>query len=332
MNWLAGWDFPSRLSPALPTAVAQLIFALLVTVIMILLRMVIDVIALGAGALSLLYPAVMIATLFGRWLAGLLTLIMSLGYTVYFVLPLRERFQFTNPDDYSRLAVNVVVLSITVLLLEIFRSAIAQANAERDRQIQQGQLLLRELDHRMKNNFMAVSSLLQMQRQRADDPVVREELDRALNRVEGIATAHRFLYRDGATADQIDMATYLGELCMALDSALLRSDRVKLRCMVGKVTVNRDRAISIGLIVNELVTNAARHAFPDDRSGTITVSLYPADKGLELVVEDDGRGMPTQPREGSLGRRLIAAFVREARGELQTESSSAGTRCTVRLR
>jgi two-component sensor histidine kinase len=333
MNWLAGWDFPSRLSPALPTAVAQLLFALLVTVVMILVRMVIDLIAPGAGALSLLYPAVMIATLFGRWFAGLLTLVMSMGYSIYFVLPMRGTPGFGITDDGPRIIVNLAVLTMTILLLEIFRGAIAQANAERDRQIEQGKLLLRELDHRVKNNFMAVSSLLQMQRQRAADSIVRDELETAIGRVEGIAAAHRFLYHpDAPSSDEIDMTLYLGELCSALDKALLRSERIALRNAVDKVTVHRDRAISIGLIVNELVTNAARHAFPDDRSGTITVSLRCVDKGLDLVVEDDGRGMASQPREGSLGRRLIAAFVREARGELQTESSPAGTRCTVRLR
>ena len=332
MNWLAGWDFPSRMSPALPTVVAQILFALLATVTMIVLRLAVDMIAPGAGALSLIYPAVMIATLFGRWLAGLITLILSMSYTIYFVLPLRGVFGFENQADEPRVVVNLIVLVITVLLLEIFRSAIAEANAERDRQIQQGELLLRELDHRVKNNFMAVSSLLQMQRQRAVDPVVRDELDSAINRVDGIATAHRFLYRHDAPSDEIDMVVYLGELCTALERALLRSERVRLRCLIDTVTVPRDRAISIGMIVNELVTNAARHAFPGDGSGTISVSLYRADKDLELVVEDDGCGMPAQPREGSLGRRLIGAFVREARGELATESSSAGTRCTIRLR
>ena len=332
MNWLAGWDFPSRLSPALPIPIAQLIFALLVTTIMILVRMGVDLITPGAGALSLLYPAVMIATLFGRWLSGLITLIVSFAYTIYFVLPIRGGYVLANPNDYSRLSVNLIVLLITVILLEIFRDAVVRANAERDRQIEQGHLLLRELDHRVKNNFMAVSSLLQMQRQRSSDPVVRDELDSALNRVEGIATAHRFLYRPDAPSDEIDMTHYLGELCAALDRALLRSDRVKLRCWIDPVTAHRDRAISIGLIVNELVTNAARHAFPDDRSGMITVSLQRSDKGMELRVEDNGCGIQGTPRDGSLGRRLIAAFVREAQGELVTESSSSGTRCTVRLR
>ena len=332
MNWLAGWDFPSRMSPAVPLVPAQLLFALLATIIMILIRMMIDLIAPSAGALSLIYPAVMIATLFARWFAGMLTLVMSMSFTIYFVLEPKGQFLLENPADGPRVLVNIGVMLVTIVLLEIFRGAITRANAERDHQIEQGRLLLRELDHRMKNNFMAVSSLLQMQRSRASDPVVRAELESALNRVDGIAAAHRFLYHGDAPAAEIDITVYLGELCIALESALLRSDKVKLSCHIEPVTVTRDRAISIGLIVNELVTNAARHAFPDDRSGTITVSLVGAGKGLDLVVADDGVGMAPETREGSLGRRLIAAFVREAKGELETESSSAGTRCIVRLR
>lgn len=332
MNWLAGWDFPSRTSPALPTLLAQLIFALLVTIAMIILRMAIDVVAPGAGPLSLTYPAVMIATLFGRWFAGLLTLIATIAYTVYFVLPPTGNFILEHSADGPRVVVNTIVLVITVVLLEIFRGAVVQANAERDRQIQQRDLLLAEFDHRLKNNFTAVAGLLQLQMHRATDPVVREELAGALNRVESIATANRFLYSQGAPAGAVDIAAYLGELCAALASALLRTDRVKLHCKVEPATIERDRTVAIGLIVNELVTNAARHAFPDERAGTITVSFQPCERGYQLVVEDDGCGLPPQPRDGSLGRRLIAAFVREAKGELRTKSSAAGTRCTVLLR
>lgn len=331
MKWLAGWDFPSRTAPALPTLLAQLIFALLVTIVMIVLRMAIDVIAPGAGPLSLTYPAVMVATLFGRWFAGLLTLIATIAYTIFFVLPPTGDFVLEHASDGPRVVVNVVVLIVTVVLLETFRSAIARANADRDRQIMQRDLLLAEFDHRLKNNFTAVAGLLQLQLKRATDPVVREELAGALNRVESIATANRFLYSQDAPAGVVDIAAYLGELCAALAAALLRTDRVKLHCQVEPATIDRDRTVAIGLIVNELVTNAARHAFPDERTGTITVTFRRSDPGYELVVQDDGCGLPPQPRDGSLGRRLIAAFVRDAKGELRTESSAEGTRCSVLL-
>jgi len=332
MNWLAGWDFPSQTSPALPVVVSQLIFALLVSIAMIVLRMAIDTVAPGAGPLALIYPAVTLATLFGRWLAGLLTLVATMAYTVIFLMMSPGGLTLMHDSDGPRVVVNSIVLLGMIVLLEIFRRAIAQANAERDRQIERGELLLRELDHRMKNNFAAVASLLQMQGQRATDPVLRAELASALSRVESIATAHRFLYRGGAPAGKIDMADYLRELCGALETALLSSERVRLRCTAESVMFDRDRAALVGLIVNELVTNAARHAFVDGRAGTITVAFRAVDDGHELAVEDDGCGLPDQPSGGGLGRRLITAFVGEAQGELVTESSHAGTRCTVRLR
>ncbi|MET0375491.1 MAG: histidine kinase dimerization/phosphoacceptor domain -containing protein [Rhizorhabdus sp.] len=332
MNWLAGWDFPSRTAPALPVLVAQAIFAMLVTIAMILVRMTIDMISLGAGPFVLISPTVMVATLFGRWFSGAIALLLSLSYTVYFVLPVTGNFTLEQPGDVPRLLVNIFVGAATMVLLEIFRGAVSQANAERDRQIEQRELLLAELDHRVKNNFAAVSGLLRMQAQRATDPVVREELGIALNRVEGIATAHRFLYRDGSTGGEIDMAPYLEALCAALRPALLNADRVGLECRSDAVRLDRDRAISIGLIINELVTNAARHAFPDGRAGIVSISLAQVDGAIELVVQDDGCGLPVEPRAGSLGRRLISAFVREARGEMSVESSPTGTRCSVLLR
>lgn len=332
MNWLAGWDFPTRTAAVLPTAVAQIIFAMLVTTATILLRMIVDMFAPGAGPLALIHPAVMIATLFSRWFAGLLTLAGATAYSVMFVMPPSGALALDNPADRARVIVNVVVMLFTILLLETFRRAMVRANAERDRQIEQGQLLLRELDHRVKNNFMAVASVLEMHRQQSKDPVVRDELDSAIRRVDGIATAHRFLYRGDGASEQVEMGHYLGELCGALRSALLPSDRLKLRTAIDSVTMPRDRAIAIGLIVNELVTNAVRHAFPGGRSGTIVVSLDAREGEAMLTVEDDGCGIQAPPREGSLGRRLIAAFVRQAEGEFSTESSASGTRCSLVLR
>lgn len=332
MSCLAGWDFPSLTAPALPIKVAQTIFALLITIVMIIARMTVDMISPGAGPFALIAPAVMIATLFGRWFAGFVTALAAYGYTIYFVLPETGNFLIENPGDLPRLIVNICVAVFTIILLEIFRAAVVRANADRERQIAQRDLLLRELDHRVKNNFGAVSGLLQMQAQRATDPRVREELGRALNRVQGIATAHRFLYRDGSLGDAIDMAAYLDALCTALRSALLHADRIALHCQADRVMLDRDRAVSVGLIINELVTNAERHAFPDGRSGSVTVSLRQVAGGLKLMVEDDGCGLPAQLREGGLGRRLVEAFAIEARAELSTESSPAGTRYTALLR
>jgi len=97
----------------------------------------------------------------------------------------------------------------------------------------------------------------------------------------------------------------------------------------------RDRAVSIGLIVNELVTNAAKHAFAGRETGRIEVRFEAAAPGWKLVVRDDGIGMPEKPRaarkDGGLGQKLIDGFVRQARGTAKTESGLDGTVVTVVL-
>lgn len=332
MKWLAGWDFSARVAPALPVWLGQAIFASLCTVGFITLRLAADLFAPSAGPFALIYPFVLAATLFGRWQAGVGTTTLTLCYVWFYVLPVHGTLMLERTGDVPRMIVNIVSQIIVILFAEIFRRAVADAAADRERRIEERDLLLREIDHRVKNNFASVAGLIRLQRQRAVDPTVEQELGVALGRIESFATAHQFLYRDAGHDGAVDMRPYLEQLSTALSQALLRSDRVRIRCEAESIDMTRDRAISIGLIVNELVTNAIKHAFPGDRGGCITVSLRKTNGKAELIVADDGCGLPEKVRDGSLGRRLIAAFVQQADGVLSTRSSSAGTSCRVLLR
>lgn len=332
MKWLAGWDFSARVVPGLPVWVGQIIFALLCALGFIGVRVVVDIVSPSAGPFALVYPFVLAATLFGGWLAGVIANALAFAYIIYFVLPVTGNFILEVMADRPRLLVNIVAGTIIILFAEIFRRAVVDAAAEREARIAERDLLLHEIDHRVKNNFAAVTGLIQLQRQRATDDIVRDELGVALNRVESFATAHRFLYRDGAQVDSVNMQAYLEELSAALSSGLLRSDQVRIVCISEPIEISRDRAVSIGLIVNELVTNAAKHAFPDDRGGRILILFQRVDGAIELIVEDDGCGGADKRRDGSLGRRLIAGFVQQASGELSIQTSPEGTSCRVRLR
>lgn len=332
MKWLAGWDFSTRVVPALPVWLGQIIFAGLCALGFVALRMAVDVFAPAAGPFALLYPFVLAATLFGRWQAGVITDALTLLYIWFYILPASGHLGLERSGDEPRMLVNIVAGAIIVMLAEIFRRAVADATADREAGIAERDLLLREIDHRVKNNFASVAGLVQLQRQRATNETVRDELGVALNRIESFATAHQFLYRDGAQIDSVNMQSYLDQLSAALSAGLLRSDHLRIVCIAEAIHMPRDRAVSIGLIVNELVTNAAKHAFPDDREGRIMILFQRAGDAVELIVEDDGCGITDKPRDGSLGHRLIAGFVQQAAGELSTESSAEGTTCRVLLR
>lgn len=325
-------DLPDRLAPYGPTWVTQLLFGLLCAGGAILVRALVDGVAPGAGPFALGFPAMLLATLFARWPAGLLTSAIYILYAWYFILPLPNSFAFAAPADGARVVVTVITYGGMLIIAELFRQSVRRANNERDREIAERDLFLEEFDHRVKNNFALVASLLELQRRRAVHPATAEALGTALARVESIARAHRHLYRGAASHDQVEMHAYLSELCSTLADALFLHGAITLACDSDEGYMPRDRAVSIGLVLNELVTNAAKHAFAGRDAGAIEVRFRATATGWQLNVRDDGCGLPKDMKGGpGLGQRLIDAFARQAGGTLFTESGPDGTTVTLTL-
>ncbi|WP_109809147.1 sensor histidine kinase [Sphingosinithalassobacter portus] len=327
-------DLPARLAPAVPPIATQIGFGLLCAAAVVAVRGVLDLVAPAAGPYALGYLAVMVATLFARWFAGAITAVVTILYSWYFVLPVFDSFEFQNVQDGPRTLVNASTYAAIVVVAELFRRAGRRAVAERDREVADRDLFLEEFDHRVKNNFALVASLLDLQRRRAADPATADALSRAQMRIESIARAHRHLYR-GANVDTVDMHVYLRELCAALSEALFLRATITLSCDADHVSMPRDRAVSIGLVVNELVTNAAKHAFVGRDAGIIRVGFAQNDDGWVLRIADNGIGIPEEMqikgREGGLGQRLVTAFAGQAGGTLSTESGPGGTVTTLTL-
>ena len=326
-------DLPDRLYPAVPRWVTQCGVALLCVGAAGLLRLGINLVAPGAAVFALVYPAIMIATLFARWQSGLLTAVISIGYAFFAIyLPSPTT---TQSGPYWTLFAIIVAAGLTISLAETFRRTVHRATHERDREIADRDLMLSEFEHRVKNNFQIVASMLDIQRRRVSDPAAGEALGAAMMRVDSIARAHRHLYRDGQ-ASEVNVSDYLKDLCNALSDALLLRGGVTLACDADTARIPRDHAVSIGLVINELVTNAAKHAFTGRDTGTIRVSWKrKAEGGWRLTVTDDGVGMPTSPQpkrtDGGLGQRLIEAFAKQAGGTLTSVSDSGGTHVTMDL-
>ncbi|MBR0553194.1 sensor histidine kinase [Stakelama marina] len=333
MARLGELDVPDRLSPFAPVWMSQIGFAVMCAAAAYVVRMLVDTVAPSSGPFSLGYAAVLVATLFGRWQSGLLTAGITSFYAWYFALPVHGSFVFADPTDRPRAVVNTLAYLLVILLAERFRVATRHAVEERDRQIEERDLFLAEFDHRVKNNFAVVTSMLDMQRRRARDGATADALGSALNRVESIARAHRHLYRGHSAPGSVQIDKYLGDLCDALREALLLHGAVQLRCETDAAAMSRDEAVSIGLLVNELVTNAAKHAFAGRERGEIRVAFRTIDGGYVLEVADDGVGLPKempQPTsDGGLGQRLIDAFARQAGGTLATDSGPNGTTVTL---
>ena len=186
-----------------------------------------------------------------------------------------------------------------------------------------------ELNHRVKNNLAAVSAMLSMQARLADDTGVREQLQKAVDRIQTIGDVHASLYQL-SSVDQVDFGDYLRRLCERLADTVVDSERVRLAVTADPVMTPLDEAVSLGLIVNELVTNAAKHAYPPPAAGQIRVTLRHTPDELVLNVSDDGRGLPDTLEGRGIGMRLVRSLVQQCRGRLEI-TGGHGASFTVRV-
>ncbi len=187
--------------------------------------------------------------------------------------------------------------------------------------------LMVELQHRSRNDFQLVMSLLMLHKRQQTDPQARRGLVHVMDRIAAIGMAHDQL-RGDHTRGMIELSDYLTALCGSLNQ---RREAVTVATDLTPAAMPHERAVPLGLIVNELVTNALKHAFPDERAGTVTVSFRatPGGEGV-LGVRDDGAGMGP-PRPGSLGTELVRRLVQQCGGHLEHEALARGTAVTVRF-
>ena len=207
--------------------------------------------------------------------------------------------------------------------------ALSQAKTleEKEELLREKILLMQEVDHRVKNSLSMITSLLQLQGRVLESGEAQDALQRAANRVQTIASVHERLYREGAKGE-LDLAEYLQALCNDLRGTIgsaninLITDVAEAGRGVGK------EAVTLGLIVTELLTNAARHAPEGDEECTVLVRCAPALGGRRsLVIEDDGCGLPADfdpLRSRGLGMRVVLANVKRINAELRTEASTSG--------
>lgn len=215
---------------------------------------------------------------------------------------------------------------LAVLRLIAAQAAISLENAI----LEEKESLLKEVHHRVKNNLQLITSLLSLQAARSADPAVAEQFAESRNRVRSMALVHDNLYRAGSFA-RISMGPHLRTLCAHLRRAYVHRRRpVGLTVDADDVTLDLDRAVSCGLIVNELVSNALKHAFAQRREGRITVTLRRQNfDRCSLVVEDDGIGLPADwQSRGTLGLQLVDDLTNQLRGHLDV-TSDQGTTFTI---
>ena len=184
------------------------------------------------------------------------------------------------------------------------------------------EVLLKEVHHRVKNNLQIMSSLLHLQADHSTDANVKDALKEMQNRVLSMALIHSHLYQSNNLAS-VEMADYLKTLCEQLLKSLTASHSpIQLHLELDRAQLEIDQAIPCGLLANELITNALKHAFPNDRRGQLHISLRhnPLDSKIHFSVTDDGIGLPPDfslDSLSSLGLQVSVNLARQLGGELR---------------
>lgn len=212
----------------------------------------------------------------------------------------------------------------------LFRDVSARKAAEIDRvnALEQSRRLFDELSHRVKNSLAVVRAIVSEEARSAPEEV-QEPLSRVSLRIAAIGKLYDEMSLSRAI-DRVDAREYLTSIIRGLEQTMLGDTRLRIDAEIAEIELPGQQAVTIALIVNELVTNSIKHAFAPLQPGGIQVTLKPTPDGLELSVRDDGRGLSgdDQPREG-LGSRLVRAFVGDLQGQLHFRTSDEGTLSTI---
>jgi two-component sensor histidine kinase len=223
------------------------------------------------------------------------------------------------------------ILARTVMTHLDLRLAVSAQNAL----LAEKEILLQEINHRVKNSLQMASGMLQVQSRRTKDAAASEDFRAASSRIQAIAQVHEQLYRSDVTG-QLALGRYLQDLCADLQRTVSAPEqRLSITVEGDNPLLPLDRVTTIGLIVSELVTNAVKYAYaPNAPAAVIAVSLQATASTILLRVSDSGAGLPPgfDPAQSKgLGMRLVAALAEQLHGDLTVEPQQTGCCLAIRF-
>ena len=210
--------------------------------------------------------------------------------------------------------------------LRALNGELAEKNVLLDQRNAENELLLKEIHHRVKNNLEMVKSLIALQSAQIDDPATKDAMIASQNRVQSMGIIHQKLYQ-GTNLGSIEMKDYFLNLGEGILDSFNAEDRVKIECAMDNLELDIDTAVPIGLIVNELLTNVLKYAFPKQQQGVINISLEKSsNQNLRLEVTDNGVGKTAglAPRGTGFGSQLVQLLTLQLNGKMR-EHNDKGT-------
>ena len=238
-----------------------------------------------------------------------------------------ESYSETVEKHFDISAYKVDERRFVALVRDITDRKTAEKNLQKALKEKQGLFL--ELQHRAKNSLAMIYGLIHLTALNSSSQEVRSVLEHVLSRVRAISELYSLLYGSERT-EEVRLDEYCERIALALAGM---SDKIKLKLELERLTYPIKDASALGLILTELVTNSAKYAFPERRSGTVRVELKKLDSEGLLVVADDGVGFSEPagaPRKGGLGLSLVRSLVEQLDGSFTIEAGN-GTRCLVRF-
>ncbi|MCB8840204.1 sensor histidine kinase [Aurantimonas sp. VKM B-3413] len=253
---------------------------------------------------------------------------------------LRFDYRVIRPDGYIRHLASrgevlrtskgqsrLIGVAMDVTADKMREEALEEALSLQKSLLEQKDLLLAEVNHRVKNSLQLVVSTLSLQSRRVEDAVTKMAFEQAISRVRAITSVHERLYRSDDPL-VVDMQDYLDGLCRDLaDTSDLKE---QVRTEVEPIRLRTEKAIPIALIVNELVTNALKYAYPEGTAGPIVLTLKEVPDGmLELCVADEGVGFDGQAIKPGLGSRLVRTMAAQLGGRFEERATAKGYHAAV---
>jgi two-component sensor histidine kinase len=229
----------------------------------------------------------------------------------------------------------IELLHLAVHRLHDANEALRAANRELTASDREKDLLLREAAHRTKNDLLTLIAIIRLEQRRQEDERVSKTLERLAQRTQVYVKLQERLSR-AEQESVVNVGAYLTDLCEELGIALSGASAAALKICAEEHTLPAAQAVALGLITNELVTNAFKHAFPDDQSGTVEVMFRATNEGFMLCVEDNGRGLRENERRGvglgGHGQGLVKGMVSQLQGEIELKPRAEGQGTIARVK
>ena len=310
---------PQRIR-TVPPILVEIVVGITLPVVMVALRMPLYAFAADRAPYAFMFIGAALATLLAGWRAGALAVVVGQALVWNLVVALTPSQEIRGGFVLATFAELV-----TVLIIALYQREVDKGTEERDQRLALLDEALNEIDHRTRNNYQTVLAMIELQSRRATNDSAREALRQVSDRIQAIANASQQLAVRSADIGRVRLNDHLCGLVQHIERGLSR-DGIYVDCDVDEITADADKATSISIIVNELVTNAIKHAFNGEGSGRVRVSGRSGEQ-FELIVADDGSGIrPNRRKESSgLGSKLVESFARQLGAKHQVTSNDQGT-------